>query len=173
MASRGGFTLVELLLVALIMGIVAMMVGPSTHAVLLETQLNGTADEVVSALEYARSCAVLYQRPFAVQWIPQRSVIGVCDRRFVADSEAHLNEDPPVTTFGMVFNPFDKKPYALVLAGGADAGGVYLMQPPEDVLFIFYPEGHVSASSATVAVALGDLQRTITVSVFTGRVVVD
>ncbi len=172
MPTRSGFTIVELLLVILILGIVAMTVGPATHGVLLEARLNGAAAEVVGALEYAKNCAVRYQRSFAVGWIPQLRVVAVCDRRFASDSAAHLDADPPVSAFGVLFNPFDKKPYTIPVEGWNRARGVRMTLPPEDLLFVFYPEGHVSALSTSITIALGDQQRTIAVSSSTGRVVV-
>jgi len=173
MTPRGGFTLVELLLVVLIVGVVAMMVGPATQSMLLEARLNAAAGELVGALEYARSCAIRYQRTFAVGWLPERGVIGVCDRQYMDDNTAHPDEDPAVGTFGVVHNPFDKKPYTIVVNDGTDTQGIRLTLPPEDVLFIFYPDGHVFTSSASVGVALAQMQRTITVSVSTGHVAVN
>ena len=57
-SSNNGFTLIEIMIVMLIMGIVAMISLPTLSSALAEIRLSGTASEIVTALEYAQSTAM-------------------------------------------------------------------------------------------------------------------
>lgn len=63
---RGGFTLVELLLVVVILGIVAVIAAPRVAPLLAGGQLRMGAREVVSVGRYARTMALLNQTPVDV-----------------------------------------------------------------------------------------------------------
>jgi prepilin-type N-terminal cleavage/methylation domain-containing protein len=61
-----GFTLVEVLIVALMLGIVAVIALPSLSSTLDETRLSATSSEVVTALEFAQMTAATTGRPTLV-----------------------------------------------------------------------------------------------------------
>ena len=56
--SDNGFTLIELILVILILGIIAGVAVPSIRGILDETTLDEATQEVVNALRYARNLAI-------------------------------------------------------------------------------------------------------------------
>jgi len=188
-----GFSLFDLMISIMILGIISMIIVPQYHSLMTQTKLNGAAGELVSALEYARSLAVKYQRPFQVNaWTDQntdedqRNQFMVKDSRYSSDSNVHLDADPPVYDYGIVFNPLDKKPYIIdfdkpmayyegiietkreyegivikEVAGGNKKGEVE-----------FYPTGHLSTMDKTFVLQLGEEKRTIIIEVGTGRITV-
>jgi len=64
--ARGGFTLVELLLVVVILGIVAVIAAPRVGPLLAGGQLRMGAREIVSVGRYARTMALMNQTPVDV-----------------------------------------------------------------------------------------------------------
>ena len=58
MKRSGGFTLVDLLAVVLILGIIGTIGLPSINAALEDYRLSGAIEEIVTALEYARAVAI-------------------------------------------------------------------------------------------------------------------
>jgi type II secretion system protein H len=190
MYRKSGFSLVELLIVIIIIGITAMAVMPQLHSMVSEAKLDGAVGEVVSALDYARNLAVEYQRPFHV-WVAHasdRNQFNVKDTRYKSDSSAHLDADPPVHNYGRVFNPLDKKPYVIdfddittgslvgVVTPKREYEGLEITHVPgggNDGTIIFYPDGHCSdptgADNTIVLSYLGN-QKTITVDAITGRI---
>ncbi len=57
-----GFTLAELLIVVLVLGIIATVALPLMATVLIEARLNAAASEVVTAIEYAQLTALSTRR---------------------------------------------------------------------------------------------------------------
>lgn len=168
-AGAGGFTLVDILIVTMILGIIGMMVAPQFHSLIQESRLNAATGELVSGLEYAADLAVVHQRPFGVRTSSGSSSFSVYDSRFKADSGSHPTETPPVTALGVVLNPVDKTWYVrdlsdnqAVISSVTPAGGV-----------VFYPDGHCSAPSNTLVVTVGAEFRTVSVNGINGRIQVE
>ena len=168
-----GFTLLDLLLVMLILGIMGMIIIPQLHSMANEAKLNGAATELVSALEYAANLAVQYQRPFGLKADDSGNWFRVFDNRYKSDSNPHTDEDPPVDAYGVVLNPVDKTWYTRDYDTLGTYEGVRLTSVPAGGEILFYPDGHSASSDNTFVVSLSDSQRTITVNGTTGRVTVD
>ena len=161
---NNGFTLLDTLLVLLIIGILAMATLPRFSAMVSEAKLNGAATELVSALEYAKSLAVRYQKPFDVRAYrhdysdSKANQFVVLDAQYSGDTGMHLDVTPPVYTYGRVFNPFDKQPYIIdfndipaalvgVITPKRQYEGVDIVSVPgggTDGIVQFYPDGHCS-----------------------------
>ena len=192
---KHGFTLLEILLVLLILGIVGMATMPQFSAMVSEAKLNGAATELVTALEYAKSLAVRYQKPFDVRAYrhdystAKANQFVVRDVQYIGDTGMHLDAVPPVYTYGCVFNPLDKKPYIIdfndiqaalvgVITPIRQYEGVDIVSVPgggTDGIVRFYPDGHCSDPAGpanTYVLSYAGSQKTITVEGATGRITV-
>lgn len=68
--GEDGFTLIELILVVVILGIVAGIAIPSIHSLMDETYLDGGVEEIAAALRYARSTALKDDTTILVDFDP-------------------------------------------------------------------------------------------------------
>lgn len=188
-----GFSLIEMSIVIVIIGITAMIAMPQLHSMMTESKLNGAVGEMVVALEYAGSLAIEYQRPFQVKAFTtnytnnKANQFLVKDDRYESDTSAHLDSDPQVYTYGRVYNPFDKKPYIIdfddlqsslvgVVTPKGEYDGVIITDVPgggSSGKIHFYPDGHCSdpaGSANTIVLSYAGDQKTITVDAITGRI---
>jgi hypothetical protein len=117
----------------------------------------------------------------------QANQFMVKDERYAGDSSAHPGDEPPVYTWGRIYNPVDKKPYIIdfddlqpALTGVVEPkralSGVVINSVPGGGTvgtIRFYPDGHCSdpAGAANIIVLGhdGDM-KTISVDAITGRV---
>jgi prepilin-type N-terminal cleavage/methylation domain-containing protein len=163
-----GFTLCELLIVALILGILGAVTAPHFKGVITEIKLNEAAAELVGGLQYARNLAVEYQRPFGIKADTSGNWFRVFDDRYKADANPHHSSDPPVDAYGVVLEPLNKTWY--VKTYDTIYKGVKITAVPAGGEIRFYPDGHSAASDHTFLINLDTAQRTITVNGTTGRV---
>jgi type II secretion system protein H len=187
--NQKGFTLIDLLFVIVILGIIAMIAQPQFSSLISESKLNGAANELLSALEYAKNLAVTHQKPFDVKVFvaSAKNQFTVRDVRYANNPDLHLNDVPPVYSYGRVFNPIDKKPYIIDFDGLEPelAGVIQTKWEYEGVRIVsvpgggasaeirFYPDGHSSETSSAITLKLDDQQRTISVDGTTGRITVN
>ena len=163
-----GFTLFDLLIVALILGILGTVTTPHFKGIITETKLNEAATELVSGLQYAQNLAVEYQRTFGLKADATANWYRVFDDQYKADPNPHHGSDPPVDAYGVVLNPLSKTWY--VKTYDSIYQGVKITAVPIGDEIRFYPDGHSAASDNIFAISLGTAQRTITVNGITGRV---
>lgn len=183
-----GFTLLDLIIVLIILGILTMMIVPQLGSLANEAKLNGASWELVSAFQYAQSLAIEYQRTFSVKVFVKasRNQFSVKDYQYRSDTSAYPNNDPPLYTWGRVYNPIDKKPYIIDFDDPANLGSVISRRLEyenvsidsvpgggSDAEIVFYPDGHSSASDSIYVMSLGSLTNTITVDGISGKVTVD
>ena len=163
-----GFTLLDLLIVALILSILGTVAVPHFKGLTIETKLNEAAAELVGGLQYAQNLAVEYQRPFGLKADATGNWFRVFDDRYKADPNPHHGSDPPVDAYGVVLEPLSKiwyvKNYDTIYKG------IKITAVPTGGEIRFYPDGHSAAANHTFLISLATAQRTITVNGTTGRV---
>ncbi len=159
--SQHGFTLMECMIVVLILGIVGLVGIPQFKGMASEVRLNEAAAELISGLHYARSLAVVHQRPFGLRADLSGNWFAVFDVRYRNDANAHLNDVPPVGANGLVFHPLSKTPYAKDLDTIYE--GVRVLTVPAGGEIRFYPDGHSSETASLFVIQLSDKQRMISV----------
>ena len=183
---RGGFTLLDLLIVVIILGVIGMMILPQIGSIANQTKLNSAAWELISAFQYAQTMAIEYQRPFQVKVFRSsgRNQFLVKDHQYESDASAYPNNDPPIYSWGRIYHPVDKKPYIIdfddvqsSVAGEVSTReefrGVTIDSVPgggNDAEIVFYPDGHSGNSDSVVVMSLGSETKTITVDGYTGKV---
>jgi len=172
MSVRGssGFTLIDLLIVVMILGILGMTVWPQFHSMIGEAKLNEAAGELAAGLQYAGNLAVVHQRPFSLLADADGNWFKVVDHRYKDDPTPHHSDDPPTDDYGLVFHPVEKTWYLIDFDTQAPYEGVDLTAAPTGGEIRFYPDGHSASSSHTFVLSYAGSQRTITVDGRTGRV---
>lgn len=167
-----GFTLLDLIVVILILGVLGMIAIPQFQSMVAESKLNEAAGELVSGLQYARNLAVQYERPFGLMVDVNENWFNVFDTDPYPDDvpPARPDNKPPVDADGVVLNPMDKKWYIKDFDTMNTYEGVSITSAPAGGQLLFYPDGHSSSSDSTFILTLAGDQRTITVNGFTGRV---
>ena len=168
-----GFSLLDLLIVIMIIGIIGVLVTPPLHSMIAEARLNEASGELVSGLQYARSLAVTHQRPFGLLADTGGNWFRVFDYRFRNDANTHHGETPPVDTYGVVLNPFDKNWYRVDFDTTQTYEGVSIDSAPSGGMISFYPDGHSSISDSTFVLSYDGDNRTISVDGTTGRITIN
>ena len=167
-----GFTLLDLLIVIMIIGILGVIVIPQFHSMITESKLNEATGELVSALQYAGILAVQYQRPFGLKADADDNWFKVFDTSPYPDTvpPAQPSNEPPVNEDAIVLNPLDKKWYIKDFDDMGSYQGVHITSVPAGGEIRFYPDGHSSSSDNTFVLSLAGDQKTITVNGTTGRI---
>jgi prepilin-type N-terminal cleavage/methylation domain-containing protein len=171
--SDKGFSLLDLLIVIMIIGIIGMFVTPQLHSMVTESRLNEATGELVSGLQYARNLAVTHHRVFGVMADVGQNWFRVFDHQYKDDANPHHGEIPPVDGYGVILHPVDKAWYIKDFDTIRRYDGVKLQSVPAGGLIVFYPAGHSSSSDLIFVLALGDELRTVTVDGTTGQIRVD
>ena len=166
-----GFSLLDLLIVLMILGIMGVLVAPQLHSMMTEARLNEAAREMVSGLHYARSLALTHQRPFSLTVDVGGNWFRVFDRRYRDDTSPHHDATPPVDSYGVVLNPVDKSWYSVDFDTAQNYEGVSIDSAPSEISF--YPDGHSSVDDSVFVVSFGEDTRTITVDGTTGKIRID
>ena len=187
-----GFSLIDLLIVLLIIGVIGTILAPQLHSILNEAKLNGAASELISAMEYTKSLAIKYQRRFMFRAYrydhtdDKANGFVVKDTISTLDNAIHLDADPPLFYYKRVFHPIDKKPYFIdfdrvaaafegIIEPKYEYEGVKIQSVPDGGTYkslFFYPDGHSSDTDSSFILDLNGEQRTITVDGITGNIAV-
>jgi len=168
-----GFSLLDLLIVLMILGIMGVILAPQLYSMMTEARLNEAAREMVSGLQYAQSLAVTHQRPFGLKADVDGNWFRIFDYQHKDDSNPHHGETPPVDGYGVVINPLDKDWYIVDLDTSHTYEGVNLNAAPTDGTISFYPDGHSSSDDSSFVLTYGGDTRTITVDGTTGKIRVE
>jgi Tfp pilus assembly protein FimT len=165
-----GFSLIDLLLVVLILGIVGVVVTPQYHAMMAETKLNAATSELVAALHYAQNLAVRYQKPFCIRANAANDDFCVFDAQYATDSSPHYDFDLPLDTKGVVFHPLDKKRYEISFDETSSFQDVDLDFSPMAGTTCFWPDGHSSLNNNTFFLSYQNHKKSVTVNGTTGQI---
>jgi type II secretion system protein H len=171
-----GFSLLDLLIVLMILGIMGVILAPQLYSMMTEARLNEAAREMVSGLQYAQSLAVTHQRPFGLKADVDGNWFRVFDYQYRDDSNPHHDETPPVDGYGVVINPFDKNWYIIDLDTIHTYEGVSIdaaSTESTDGMISFYPDGHSSLDDSFFVLSFGGDTKTITVDGTTGKIRVE
>jgi prepilin-type N-terminal cleavage/methylation domain-containing protein len=165
-----GFSLLDLLIAIMILGILVVLVTPPLHSMISTARLNEATGEVVSGLQYARNLAVNHQRPFGLLADVNGNWFRVFDYQYMTDSSPHYSETPPVDAYGVILNPVDKTWYTIDFDNSPTYEGVRLSSVPGGGVISFYPDGHSLSTDSVFVLGFGEDQRTVTVDGTTGQV---
>ena len=155
-----GFTMVEVIIVLLILGIISAVAVPSIKSSLDEIKLDGAAREIISAIYYAQSSAIKEGEDYKVNF-------NKVQERFKCDN---------VVTSLTTLHPVDRKPYNIdfKLAGqfqGVDiVTATFLPGNKTDVSFNSLGEPN---RSGTVTLDYNGYQKTIGISGLLGEISVN
>jgi type II secretion system protein H len=168
--SQLGFSLLDLVIVIVILGILGTIAVPQFHSMMGARRLNAASGELVSALQYARNLAVKYQRPFGLRANVAGNWFRIYDDKYKTDASPHHDVVPPVDAFGVVLNPLDKTWYDIDYDTMDTYEGVTITSAPAGNRVCFYPDGHSASSDSAFVLSHAGEQRTITVNGTTGRI---
>jgi type II secretory pathway pseudopilin PulG len=171
--NNRGFSLLDLLIVLMILGIMGIILAPQLYSMMTEARLNEAAREMVSGLQYAQSLAVTHQRPFGLKADVDGNWFRVFDYQYRDDSNPHHEETPPIDSYGVVINPFDKNWYIVDLDTIHTYEGVSIDTAPIAGMISFYPDGHSSLDDSFFVLSYGGDSKTITVDGTTGKIRVE
>lgn len=181
-SRSGGFTLIEMLIVLLILGILVTLGQPALVASIEEARIYAVVSEVSTALRFARDSAMGTARPTRVFIQPALEVITVSQLAFkriadfnnpaVAEIVEAWVESAAEASFVTMKHPM--KPgqlYQIDYVNAADFSGVDIVAttftaPPE----IEFDSTGLPSEGGQVVVAYGNRQATITVEAATGNI---
>jgi prepilin-type N-terminal cleavage/methylation domain-containing protein len=170
-----GFTLLEILIVSLIMGIFAMLGWPVLNGAMGASRLSAAAEEVVNALEYAQLRAASGQTTQVIIWAAQDQIsveqfkAGV---NFFGGQSQLAEADVEGGSYGLMENPMNKgTDYQIMLAGDSRFSGVDItvssFNPGAGVTF---DSMGAPSKGGTVTLAMGGRQMVVTLNALTGSV---
>ena len=176
LGSKGGFTIVELLMVVLILGIVAMAGMPTLVSGLEGYRLSAAVTEIVTAIEYAQLTAMTAGGNTRItidssnntilveKFEPGQSLLGA-----ETELDDTVVEGGSYVTMG---NPINKgTDYQVSLASEDRSSGVNITTSTFGAGdFIIFDALGAPSDGGTVTLSLGSRQATLTVDSLTGKV---
>jgi prepilin-type N-terminal cleavage/methylation domain-containing protein len=151
-----GFTMVEVIIVLLILGIVSAVAIPSIKSSVDEMKLDGAVREVVSAIQYAQSLSIKEGKSFGVS-------VHVGQER-IKCKEFAITE--------AVLHPIDKKPYEIKFNDYKNLQGVDIIS----VVFgassssVYFNSLGEPDKVGSIILGYGSFQKTINVTKPLGKV---
>lgn len=76
--DKGGFTLLEIMVVVIIIGIAAMIAVPMLGTA-ADLQVRAAAERIAADLEYAKGLAISHQKPFSVEFDTATETYSILD----------------------------------------------------------------------------------------------
>ncbi|MBU1697972.1 MAG: prepilin-type N-terminal cleavage/methylation domain-containing protein [Proteobacteria bacterium] len=178
--TQNGFTLIEILIIVMILGILLMAGLPTLTSVMGDSKLSSASRIMVSAIEYTASLSIKYKRPFQFEADVNNNFFQIKDTAPYPDPDPdpgdpsetiRLNNLPPVNGDDIVFNTLAGTWYIVDFATTGNFDGVSIDSGPAALKF--YPDGHSSYTDSLYVLSLGELSNTITINGISGRITVD
>ncbi len=120
--DKRGFTLIEMLLVIIIIGIISAIAAPQFAKSMKGNRLRTAARSVVGAGRYARSMAVIHQRPMVITFDLENSSLVVAEAiRQIENTEVDEDKDEPVSALDEAFDVTKERPSTGAGVGVADS----------------------------------------------------
>jgi general secretion pathway protein H len=163
-SASGGFSLFELLVVILIIGLISALVTPRMTASLPGVKLKSAARAVAASLRYARSRAVSESRPYIALFdgTQKRLAVEPVETRLDAVGSNDIRKILDMSELQNAYEFPDEIQFDVEDTRDADEGA--------DLVPIFFFPGGDSTGAKIVLRNLRRKQYTITVDTITGRV---
>jgi type II secretory pathway pseudopilin PulG len=176
--SSAGFTLVEVVLVTLLLGIIVMLGFPTLDSAMVDSRLSAAVEEIDNALQYAQLTAMTSGRKIRVAIGAPQDRIAVRYYKITADLFGGGDElvagDMESGTYEFMQYPLNKgTDYEIILPNESRFGGVDITASDFNVEApVFFDPLGAPSKGGTVTLALGDRQMVVTLDALTGKVTV-
>ena len=176
--SSTGFTLVEVVIVTLLLGIIAMLGLPTLNSAMVDSRLSAAVEETVNALQYAQLTSMTSGRETRVVIGAPEDRIAVRQYRTTADLFGGGDElvagDVEGGVYELMQYPLKKgTDYVIILPDESRFSGVDISASDFNVEApVFFDTLGAPSKGGTVTLALGDRQMVVTLDALTGKVTV-
>ncbi len=151
-----GFTLIEVVIVVLILGIVATVAVPGMNDFFTEEKINAAADSVVTAVYYARNMSITTGVNHRVTFDTDLDSFSV---------EIYTGGTPPDETFATVENPLTKRDYDVAFDATTHVDGVDITAAVFGTdEFVRFDNMGAPIQVGSVVILYGGRQRTMSVT---------
>jgi len=176
--SSAGFTLVEVVIVTLLLGIIAMLGLPTLNSAMVDSRLSTAVEETVNALQYAQLTSMTSGRETRVVIGAPQNRIAVRQHKTNADLFGGGDElvagDVESGTYELMQYPLNKgTDYEISLPDESRFRGVDITASDFNVEApVFFDTLGAPSKGGTVTLTLGGRQMVVTLDALTGKVTV-
>ena len=173
-----GFTMVEIMIVVLIMGIITVVGVPLLTTSMDHYRLKGAAQEVVNALQYAQAIAMTSGKETLVRITPVLETISVSHYETTADLSGGGNQLAAANVEGGSYtymeHPLKKGvDYVITLTAEDRFNGVHIIWSDfNQLLPLYFNTVGRPSHGGTVILTLKGEQMVVTVDALTGKIAV-
>jgi prepilin-type N-terminal cleavage/methylation domain-containing protein len=176
--SSAGFTLAEVVIVTLLLGILAMLGLPTLNSAMVDSRLSAAVEEIVNALQYAQLTTMTSGRETRVVIGAPQDRVAVRHYKTNADLFGGGDElvagDVESGTYELMQHPLNKgTDYEIILPDENRFRGVDITASDFNVAApVYFDTLGAPSKGGTVTLALGDRQMVVTLDAMTGKVTV-
>lgn len=176
--SSAGFTLAEVVIVTLLLGILAMLGLPTLNSAMVDSRLSAAVEEIVNALQYAQLTTMTSGRETRVVIGAPQDRVAVRHYKTNADLFGGGDElvagDVESGTYELMQHPLNKgTDYEIILPDENRFRGVDITASDFNVEApVFFDTLGAPSKGGTATLALGNRQMVVTLDAMTGKVTV-